>query len=119
MITTVIVWPQPLLTDVTENIENLDVEDWFLNNQNPTPLQIQDLKEMANTISPEFAQNFSVFMNENRTLRTSVRVWPDVEAAQTWITYVLENYNVVSADIHQGILDPEEARQYGTLTNRY
>ena len=69
MITTVIVWPQPEF-----NTENRGF-NWV---QNPTPLQIEELSKMANTIVSGFASNIRIFVNEDDTVRTSVRNWPDV-----------------------------------------
>ena len=96
MITTVIVWLQDLTSE----------------HRNPSHAQIAIMNQMASTIAPGHVAEVDIFIDETRTLQTTVRTWPSAETAQAWVDYIRTNHNVESATVH---LEPVDTAPFGEL----
>ncbi len=60
----------------------------------------QLLPDMAKTISPDFESRLTVMLDSDNNL-ASIRTWPSEEVAQSWIDYIVANFEVVDATISQ------------------
>jgi hypothetical protein len=96
MINTVIVWPQDLTSE----------------HRNPSRAQIDIMNQKAKTIAPGFVAKVGIFIDDTRTLQTTVRTWPSAETAQAWVDYITANHTVESASVN---LEPVDTAAFGEL----
>lgn len=71
--------------------------------------QVATLQAAAEAMSPDVPSTLTNAIAVDDSERLSVRSWPTLEIANSWLAYVRENFNIVSAEV---ITEPFDFTNY-------